>query len=152
MLEQILVNGVLAGLIYVIMALGFTLVFGIMRIVNFAHGDFYMVGAMAVVVLFGWLGWPFFLAVAAAGLIAALIGVVLERALIRPIATSEIHGMIMTLAIGIILQSLALIFFSFVLWRPREPRSSIFAPLGLPWYDWLLSATFFCVVSYFIIN
>ena len=48
MIDQIIVNGVLAGLIYVIMALGFTLVFGIMRIVNFAHGEFYMVGAMAV--------------------------------------------------------------------------------------------------------
>lgn len=126
MFEQILVNGVLAGLIYVIMALGFTLVFGIMRIVNFAHGDFYMVGAMVVVVLFGWLGWPFFAAVAAGGLVAAFMGVVLERVLIRPIATSEIHGMIMTLAIGIILQSLALIFFG-----PAE--QSIARPFSGTW-------------------
>lgn len=111
MLEQIIVNGVLAGLIYVIMALGFTLVFGIMRIVNFAHGEFYMIGAMSIVVLFGWLGWPFFLSVLAGGAIAALLGVAMERVLIRPIASEEIHGMIMTLAIGIILQSLALIFF-----------------------------------------
>lgn len=111
MIEQIIVNGVLAGLIYVIMALGFTLVFGIMRIVNFAHGEFYMVGAMSIVVLFGWLGWPFFPSVLAGGAIAAVLGVALERVLIRPIASEEIHGMIMTLAIGIILQSLALIFF-----------------------------------------
>lgn len=111
LVEQIIVNGVLAGLIYVIMALGFTLVFGIMRIVNFAHGEFYMIGAMSVVVLFGWLGWSFFLSVLAGGAIAALLGVLMERVLIRPIASEEIHGMIMTLAIGIILRSLALIFF-----------------------------------------
>lgn len=111
LLEQIIVNGVLAGLIYVIMALGFTLVFGIMRIVNFAHGEFYMIGAMSVVVLFGWVGLPFFLAVLLGGAIAALLGVAMERVLIRPVVSSEIHGMIMTLAIGIILQSLALIFF-----------------------------------------
>ncbi len=111
MVEQIIVNGVLAGLIYVIMALGFTLVFGIMRIVNFAHGEFYMIGAMSVVVLFGWAGLPFFLSVLLGGAIAALLGVAMERVLIRPVVSSEMHGMIMTLAIGIILQSLALIFF-----------------------------------------
>jgi branched-chain amino acid transport system permease protein len=111
LLEQIFVNGVLAGLIYVIMALGFTLVFGIMRIVNFAHGEFYMVGAMTIVVLFGMLGWPFFLAVLAGGIVAALLGVLMERVLIRPIASEEMPGMIMTLAIGIILQSVALILF-----------------------------------------
>ncbi|WP_323032460.1 branched-chain amino acid ABC transporter permease [Paracoccus sp. (in: a-proteobacteria)] len=111
LVEQIIVNGVLAGLIYVIMALGFTLVFGIMRIVNFAHGEFYMIGAMSVVVLFGWAGLPFFLSVLLGGAIAALLGVAMERVLIRPVVSSEMHGMIMTLAIGIILQSLALIFF-----------------------------------------
>lgn len=111
MLEQIIVNGVLAGLIYVIMALGFTLVFGIMRIVNFAHGEFYMAGAMTVAVLYGTVGFPFFLSVLIGGAVAGLLGIVLERVLIRPIASEEMPGMIMTLAIGIVLQSLALILF-----------------------------------------
>ena len=53
MIGQMVVNGLLAGLIYVIMALGFTVIFGIMRIVNFAHGEFYMIGAVAVLFLFG---------------------------------------------------------------------------------------------------
>ena len=111
MIEQVVVNGLLSGLIYVIMALGFTLIFGIMRIVNFAHGDFYMLGAAAVLVLFGRLGVPFFLAVLLGGLITAICGAVLERVLLRPVLSEEMPGMIMTLAIGSILQSGALILF-----------------------------------------
>jgi branched-chain amino acid transport system permease protein len=111
MFEQIVVNGLLASLIYVIMALGFTLIFGIMRIVNFAHGEFYMIGAVVVLFLFGSLGWPFFLAVAAGGIVSALIGMVLERVLFRPLVGDELSGMIMSLAVGIILQSLVLISF-----------------------------------------
>jgi branched-chain amino acid transport system permease protein len=111
MFEQILVNGLLAGLIYVIMALGFTLIFGIMRIVNFAHGEFYMLGAVAVQILFGKLGVPYFLAVVAGGLICAAIGMAVERILFRPLVGEELPAMIMSLAVGIILQSLALIAF-----------------------------------------
>lgn len=109
MITQLLVNGLLAGLIYVIMALGFTLIFGIMRIVNFAHGEFYMLGAVVVLFLFGSLGWPFFVAVAAAGLATAALGIVVERVLFRPLVGQELPGMIMSLAVGIILQALALL-------------------------------------------
>lgn len=108
MTEQIFINGVLAGSMYIIMALGFTLIFGIMRIVNFAHGEFYMIGAVTVLILFGNLGIPFFLAVMAAGVITAIIGVIAERFLLRPLVGQELQCMIMTLAIGIVLKSLAL--------------------------------------------
>ena len=109
MVSQIIVNGLLSGLVYVIMALGFTLVFGIMRIVNFAHGEFYMAGAMIVVLLYKFMAWPFFVAVAVGGLGAALLGVIIERFLIRPLVSEEMPGMIMTLAVGITLQSAALL-------------------------------------------
>ncbi|MBS7701053.1 MULTISPECIES: branched-chain amino acid ABC transporter permease [unclassified Chelatococcus] len=111
MIEQMIVNGLLAGFIYIIMALGFTLIFGIMRIVNFAHGEFYMAGAVVVLFLFGALGWNFFLAVAAAGILAAALGIVIERVLFRPLVGDELPGMIMSLAVGITLQSIALILF-----------------------------------------
>lgn len=151
MLEQIIVNGVLAGLIYVIMALGFTLVFGIMRIVNFAHGEFYMIGAMSVVVLFGWAGWPFFLSVLAGGAIAALMGAAMERVLIRPVVSSEIHGMIMTLAIGIILQSLALIFFGPAEQSVPRPFSGTWA-LGratVPWDRTIVAVSALVILAAF---
>lgn len=111
MTGQMIVNGVLAGFIYVIMALGFTLIFGIMRIVNFAHGEFYMMGAVVILLLFSRLGWPFFPAVLAGGLISALLGVVLERLLFRPLVGEELPCMIMSLGVGIILQSVTLIVF-----------------------------------------
>src|SRR4249920_3236831 len=101
MIDQIVVNGLLAGLIYVIMALGFTLIFGIMRIVNFAHGEFYMIGAMVILLLFGRFGWSFFLAVVVGGLVSALLGVVLERVLFRRLVGEELPGMIMSLGVGI---------------------------------------------------
>lgn len=109
MIGQIFVNGLLSGLIYVIMALGFTLIFGIMKVVNFAHGEFYMVGAVVVLLLFGALGWNFFLAVACAGLLSAFLGLLVERVLFRPLVGEELPGMIMALAVGITFQSLALI-------------------------------------------
>lgn len=135
MVDQIVVNGLLAGLIYVVMALGFTLVFGIMRIVNFAHGEFYMVGAAVVLVLYGGLGWPFFPAVLAGGLASAAAGIVLERTLIRPIVGEEMPGMIMTLAIGIILQSTALLFFGPAEQTVPRPFSGTWAIMNavVPW-------------------
>ena len=46
LLGQALTNGLIIGLLYLLMAIGFTLVFGVMRVVNFAHGEFYMLGAV----------------------------------------------------------------------------------------------------------
>lgn len=108
---QILVNGTMAGLVYVLMALGFTLIFGIMRVVNFAHGELYMVAAYAVFLLTGTLGLNYFAALAAAALLVGLFGVVLERVLFRPLLGMELNGMIMALAVSITLQALALIVF-----------------------------------------
>ncbi|RJG03302.1 branched-chain amino acid ABC transporter permease [Noviherbaspirillum sedimenti] len=135
MIEQIFVNGLLASLIYVIMALGFTLIFGIMRIVNFAHGEFYMMGAVVVLFLFGNLGWPFFIAAAAGGIITAALGVILERVLFRPLVGDELSGMIMSLAVGIILQSLVLISFGPAeqsMARPFSGTWSFFSAV-VPW-------------------
>jgi branched-chain amino acid transport system permease protein len=135
MFEQVLVNGLLAGLIYVIMALGFTLIFGIMRIVNFAHGEFYMLGAVLILVLFGRFGWPFFLAVLAGGVASGVLGIILERILFRRLVGDETAGMIMSLAVGIILQSLALIVFGPAEQSVTRPFSGIWS-IGnavVPW-------------------
>jgi branched-chain amino acid transport system permease protein len=146
MTEQIIVNGLLAGLIYVIMALGFTLIFGIMRIVNFAHGEFYMLGAVIVLLLFGRMGWPFFLAIVVGGVVSAFLGIVVERVLFRPLVGDELSGMIMSLAVGIILQSIALIVFG-----PAE--QSITRPFSGTWslasavVPWDRTIVAFCAVA-----
>lgn len=111
LISQVAVNGLMTGLVYILMALGFTLIFGIMRVVNFAHGELYMIGAFAILVLFGTFGINYYLAVIIAVFVAAAIGVVLERVLLRRFVGRELNGMIMALAISITLQALAAIIF-----------------------------------------
>lgn len=151
MLEQIAVNGLLASLIYVIMALGFTLIFGIMRIVNFAHGEFYMVGAMVVLFLFGTAGVPFFAAVAAGGLVSAVLGVVAERLLFRPIVNDELSCMIMSLAIGIILQSITLLVFGPAEQTVTRPFSGTWSLAGsvVPWDRSIVAACALVILAVF---
>ncbi|MDB5847567.1 MAG: Amino acid/amide transporter rane protein 1 family [Rhodoferax sp.] len=111
MIEQMLVNGLLSGFVYIIMALGFTLIFGIMRIVNFAHGELYMVSGFAMLVFYGMWGLNYFVALVLAVLVTAAVGALLERLLFRRFVGRELNGMIMSLALAIILQSIALIAF-----------------------------------------
>src|SRR5690625_5830609 len=111
LISQVAVNGLMTGLVYILMALGFTLIFGIMRVVNFAHGELYMIGAFVILVLFGTFGMNYYLAVIAAVFVAAAIGVILERVLLRRFVGRELNGMIMALAISITLQPLAAITF-----------------------------------------
>jgi branched-chain amino acid transport system permease protein len=111
LIEQMAINGLLSGFVYVIMALGFTLIFGIMRIVNFAHGELYMISAYVMLVLNGWYGLNYFASLGIAVLITAIAGLVLERLLFRRFVGNELGGMIMSLALAIILQSSALILF-----------------------------------------
>jgi branched-chain amino acid transport system permease protein len=109
--QQIILNGLMSGSTYVLMALGFTLIFGIMRIVNFSHGELYMCGSYFVLTFYQLLGLNYFLSLLLAALITAGIGALVERALLRPLVGKELNGMIMTLAVGIAFQSTALIIF-----------------------------------------
>jgi branched-chain amino acid transport system permease protein len=113
MLELILqtsVNALVASSFTALVAVGLVLIFGVMGIVNFAHGELYMVGAFAVWYLTTALSWPFLLAVAAAILIVAAIGAVMERLLFKPIRTNPLGGLIMSSGTLFILQVAALEF------------------------------------------
>jgi branched-chain amino acid transport system permease protein len=109
-LTQALLNGLVLGLIYVAIAVGLTIVFGMLRLVNFAHGAFYAIGAYVglVVAQSVGLGWAFI----AAPIAVALFAVVLDRVLLRPFygkdATSQI---LVTFGIALIVEeTLRLIF------------------------------------------
>ena len=79
------VNGLIFGLFYALMAVGLAMIFGVLKIVNFAHGEFYMVGAYTYVLVSLKLGVPPWLALPAAALAGALLGWVVERTLMRPL-------------------------------------------------------------------
>jgi branched-chain amino acid transport system permease protein len=79
------VNGLVTGLFYGLMAIGLALIFGVLRIVNFAHGEFYMVGAYAYTIVAARLGVPLLVALPVAFLFGAALGWVVERTLMRPL-------------------------------------------------------------------
>ncbi|MGH7070047.1 MAG: branched-chain amino acid ABC transporter permease [Acetobacteraceae bacterium] len=110
-LAQVFVNGVNLSAIYILMALGFTMIFGIMRIVNFAHGAFAMAGGLALYYLLLYGHVPF---LAALPLSAVLVGVAslgVERLVIRPFYHRELQGLIVTLGLSLVMIYLAVIFF-----------------------------------------
>lgn len=111
LLAQATVNGLIIGLLYLLMAVGFTLVFGVMRTVNFAHGEFYMLGTFGAYFLTTQAHLPFLAAVAVTFLAAVAAGAILEMGILKPFRRDELNGMIVTIGLGIVLQNLALMFF-----------------------------------------
>ncbi|MGV2895167.1 branched-chain amino acid ABC transporter permease [Achromobacter sp. AGC78] len=111
LLTQATINGLIVGLLYLLMAVGFTLVFGVMRMVNFAHGEFYMLGAFGAYYLTTQAGFTFLPAVALTFALAVAGGAVLEWGVLKPFRRDELNGMIATIGLAMILQNLALMFF-----------------------------------------
>jgi len=111
LIAQSLINGIILGTLYLMMAIGFTLVFGIMRIVNFAHGEFYMIGAFMALIGVTWLGLPYAATLVLTVIFAVLLGALVERVVFRPFRSDELSGMIASLGLAMILQNGALIFF-----------------------------------------
>lgn len=78
-------NGLITGVFYALMAVGLALIFGVLKVVNFAHGEFYMVGAYAYVLLATALGLPVWIALPLAVAVGAVVGWITERTLMRPL-------------------------------------------------------------------
>ena len=120
------VNGIQVGSIYALVALGYTMVYGIVKLINFAHGDFIMVGGYVVVFTTPFLanlGVPAWLCVLAAVAVCSAIGVLTEKIAYKPLrGAPSLSVLITAIAVSLCLQNLALIFFSS---SPR-PMSAVF--------------------------
>ncbi len=120
-LTQQLINGLTLGSMYALIAIGFSMIYGIVRLINFAHGDIVMIGAFTTVglVTLGGLSWPMIaLGVLAAG---ALAGVIVETAAFRPMrGAPQVTGFIASLAVSIMLQNLGILILS------PQPRNFLF--------------------------
>lgn len=99
MLQQ-LINGLILGSIYALLALGYTMVYGIIKLINFAHGDIYMMGAFMGYYLINHLHLNFFLALLIAMLGSAFLGAVIEYLAYRPLRKSTRIAALIT-AIGV---------------------------------------------------
>jgi branched-chain amino acid transport system permease protein len=117
---QQLINGLTIGFIYALIALGYTMVYGILRLINFAHGDIYMVGAYAGFIIatqFGFATNPsaFGLAITLVGsiIVAAIIGMAIERFAYRPVRRfSRMTTLITAIGMSLLLENLFVVIFS----------------------------------------
>ena len=105
-----LINGLNLGSIYAIIALGYTMVYGIAKMLNFAHGDIIMVGAYIAFCLLYYAQMPLFVAVLAAVVVCTVLGVTIERLAYRPLRQAASLAVLIT-AIGMsyLLQNAALL-------------------------------------------
>ncbi len=98
-------NGLVNGAFYALLSLGLAVIFGVLRIVNFAHGAFYMLGAFAAYVLGLQLGIGFWPAIVLAPLVVALLAVVVERLLLRRLyGLDPLYGFLFTFGLTLIIQ------------------------------------------------
>lgn len=111
---QQLVNGIALGSVYALVALGLTLVYGVLKVPNFAHGALYTAGAYVAFVVLTSFGYGYVLAVVAAIVVVALLGAAMERVVFRPLeGKSPVHAMIAALGVLFFLEGTA-----DVIWGP----------------------------------
>lgn len=108
-----LLSGISLGSVYAIIALGYTMVYGIAKMLNFAHGDVLMVGSYVAFIAFNQMGLPIPLAVLLSMAVCTALGVLIERIAYKPLRNANALAVLIT-AIGVsyLLQNLALLLFS----------------------------------------
>lgn len=126
LLLQQLLNGLSFGALLFLVASGFTLIFGLMRISNLAHGAFYLAGAYVAAVVVDAVG-NFWLGVLAGALTAASIGFVLERGLLRRVRNKEMPEVLLTVGVSVVIADLVLAIFG---GHPRSIVSGSGVPSG----------------------
>ncbi len=104
-LLQQLINGVSLGSIYALIALGYTMVYGIINLINFAHGDIYMIGAYVGFALTTFLGLGFFPALLISMLVCSILGMIIEKIAYKPIRNStRIAALITAISVSLFLE------------------------------------------------
>ena len=106
-------NGLQAGSIYALIALGYTMVYGIVKLINFAHGDVMMVGAYVALFSLTKFNLPLWATVLVTMLFTAVLGVVIERFAYKPLRKSaRISALITAIGVSLLLQNLVMLIFS----------------------------------------
>src|SRR2546430_1923469 len=130
------INGIVTGMILALVASGLTLIFGIMEVVNFAHGEFFMLGAYVGVIVLAATG-DFWIALAVASLVIALLGAAIYLTTLRPLLGRDpLTTILATFGVSLVLQNYALWQFGPVARKIQEPFTGHFTLfyLDYPWY------------------
>ena len=130
-LEQI-ANGIILGSMYALIAIGFSLIYGIVRLTNFAHGDVVTIGAFAMLASVSTLHAPFPVAIIVVLIVGGAVGMLIERIAFRPMrGAPQVTGFIASLAVAIVIENLG------IMTVTAQPRNFIvpsylgtFIPLG----------------------
>jgi branched-chain amino acid transport system permease protein len=130
------INGIVTGMILALVASGLTLIFGIMDVINFAHGELFMLGAYVGVITLAATG-DFWIALLVSTLIVALLGAAIHVAVLRPLlGRHHLTTILATFGISLVLQNYALWQFGPVARKIQEPFTGQFTLfyLDYPWY------------------
>lgn len=111
MFSLALMNGIVIGMIYALSALGVSLVVGIMNVVNFAHGELYILAGYFSFIFADALGWNIYISMAVAVGLVFLFGILIEYTLIRPTYGNDMYSLILTFILSIVLQNAYLLIF-----------------------------------------
>lgn len=108
-----LINGISLGSVYALIALGYTMVYGIAKMLNFAHGDVIMIGAFTVYTISSTMGLPPVLGILIAVIVCTLLGMLIEKVAYKPLrkASSPLAVLITAIGISYLLQNIALLMF-----------------------------------------
>src|ERR1700751_1343397 len=145
------INGIVTGMILALIASGLTLIFGIMDVVNFAHGELFMLGAYVGVIIITTTG-SFWLGLIGASLIVALLGAAMQIVALRPlIGRDPLNTILATFGISLVLQNYALWAFGPVARKIGEPITGQFQLFYLqyPWYRLLIAALSAAIIGGF---
>ena len=130
-LIQILVWGLYAGCIYILLAIGLNLIFGVMKVVNFAHGELLMLGAYATFWIYTLSGVNPYLIIALAMIILGIIGVFIERLCFRPIkGTGKLNEIFLSLGLIYLFQNLAALLWTTDSRSIHSPYSNVSVSVG----------------------
>ncbi len=121
---QVCINALLLGGMYAVISVGLNLIFGVLKIINFAHGELIMLGMYTAYWLTTLYGLNPYISIPIVAMILFVVGVVIERVLIKPILKApEVNQLLTTAALILVLQNLALI-----LWRADYRGVSVYVP------------------------
>ncbi len=157
-LLQHLVNALILGSTYALLGIGLTLIFGIMRVVNFTHGELYALGAYAVFFLEVSLGVNFFLALVLAVIIGCAVGAAIEFVLLRPLLDADIDTtMLVMIGAWIVMQNTELFYWGGVskaIMTPFPDEPLQVGPIFVSWLRLfvLVMALILIAATYVMIN
>jgi branched-chain amino acid transport system permease protein len=154
-----LLIGIINGAFYALLSLGLAVIFGLLKIINFAHGAMYMLGAMTTVLMFDYLGVSYWVALFLAPLLVGTFGVAIEYFLLRRIAGQDhIYSLLLTFGVALIISGVLVNWFGVSGLRYSMPEmfrggvnlGFMFMPYYRAWV--IVAALLVCFLTWFVIE